>query len=93
MISQKICTGWSAQSYDEALLFGRRDREETKHESNGRKRRVRVKGNPKTFKVIYCGLFPRSITASCLIYRLTEIVIDLMYVLSTRPNILLRDCS
>ena len=68
-------------------------RKETKHEPNGKKWREKVGGNPKTFKVVYCGLFSGSITSGCLVYPLTEIMIDLMYVLSTRPKILLRDCS
>ena len=48
----------------------------------------------KTLKSIYCGLFPGSTTAGCLPSRLAEIVISLMYILSsTRPNILLPDRS
>ena len=47
-----------------------------------------------TLKSIYCRVIPGSITADCLTSRRTEIiVIGLMYVLSTRTNILLRDCS
>ena len=34
-----------------------------------------------TLESIYCGVFPGSITAGCLTSRLTEIVIDQMYVL------------
>ena len=47
----------------------------------------------KNSRVIYRGLFPRSTPADCLTSKLTNIVIDLVYVLSIRPNILLRDCS
>ena len=46
-----------------------------------------------TLESIYCGLFPGPITAGCLSSRLTKKVVGLMYVLSTRSNILLRDCS
>ena len=46
-----------------------------------------------TLESIYCGLFYGPITAGCLTFRLTRIVISLMYVLSTRSNILLRYCS
>ena len=56
---------------------------------------VRVPGQPKrTLKSIYCGLFPGSTAVGCLISRqLTEIGIDLIYVLSTRLNTPLQDCS
>ena len=46
-----------------------------------------------TLESIYCGLFPGSITTGCFTSRSIEVVIGLMYVLSTRPNIMLRDCS
>ena len=42
---------------------------------------------------IYCGPFPGSMAAGCLTSRLIEKMIGLMYVHSTRLNILLRDCS
>ena len=68
-------------------------KKERKQESNGRKKELGHGGNPKDpqdnllraiSRVNHCGLFNS---------RLTEIMIGLMYVLSTRPNVLLRDCS
>ena len=48
----------------------------------------------KTLKSIYCGLFPGLIiTSGCLTFRLTDILIGLMYVLNTATNILFRGCS
>ena len=64
-----------------------------KNYSNGRKRCEGMRATQKTLKVIYCGLFSGSFTAGCSTSRLTEIMIDLMYVLNTRPHILLHDCS
>ena len=52
-----------------------------------------IKATQIAIESIYCGLFPGSITADCLTSRQTEIVIDLMYVLSTRPNILFKEKS
>ena len=63
-------------------------------EENIRQKRIEGMGATQiTFESIYCGLLPRSITAGCLTFQLTEIAIGLMYLLSTRPSILLRDCS
>ena len=98
-ISQERCTG-SARSGGEAHLFGRRDGSLKRkvalvwsgHKLETEKREKRS-GGKKALRVIYCGLFLGSITTACLISRLTEMLIDLMYILSTRRNILLRDYS
>ena len=47
----------------------------------------------KTLESIHYGIFSESITTGCLIFRLNAKVVGLMYILSTRPNILLRDYS
>ena len=57
---------------------------------NRKHKREREWEQPK-IKSIYCQLFLGSITVDCLTSLLTEIVFGPMYVLSTRPKILLRD--
>ena len=73
-------------------VTSRRQKGENK-ESKGVKRSEDMGATQNTLRLIYCGLFHGSITEGCLTSKLTEIMIDIMYVLSTKPNILLRDCS
>ena len=79
MVENKVTLSWS------------RNKQDTKRrqlERSEGQRETRI-----TLELIYCGLFPGSVTAGCLTSRLTEIVIGLMNVLSTRLNILLKDYS
>ena len=82
-------TCWAGET-DRLKIKGRLSGRVTSRRQKERKRIEGMKATQNTLKLIYCGLFPRSITADCLIPELTEIVIDLMYVLSTRLNLLLR---
>ena len=50
-------------------------------------------GYPKDPQVNLLWAIPGLITVGCLTFRLTEILIGLMYVLNTATNILFRDCS
>ena len=53
-------------------------KQETKKKMVGKG--VRIGGQP-TLESIYCGLFPESVAAGCSTFRLTEIVMGIIYVL------------
>ena len=96
VISQRDAQGQHGPAVNQLVWQGRQifRKESCAYVAKETKRKDGMEATYKYPRVNYCGrLLPELMTAGCCTARPPEIVTSLTYVLSTRPNILLRNYS